>query len=323
MRVVLTGATTPLGRRVVQRLLSLTPRPELVLLVRPEERDTWRGTMPDAKLVIADLVTPERYGPALAGATVCLHLADLSQAEDPRLLEVNLKGTQSLLHAFGAYAQAERFVLLSTALLDQPAPDDPDVGPERFGSMWLATRAGAEARTIHWARRLGVETVIVRAGHPYGASGIEGPLSGWLDAAAASAESDGRLSVEGAELPLPFVHIDLLAEALTQRALWASCSPASAAWWAPSPAPTPWASSPPWPPYTTASASPPSGQPHRERPRPRLRRLLAYVSRSESLPVVPSFLRRPVVRAANPAWVTRFGPADVGGLVDALVGGAC
>ena len=219
MRVVLTGATTPLGRRVVQRLLSLTPRPELVLLVRPEERDTWRGTMPDAKLVIADLVTPELYGPALAGATVCLHLADLSQAEDPRLLEVNLKGTQSLLHAFGAYAQAERFVLLSTALLDQPAPDDPDVGPERFGSMWLATRAGAEARTIHWARRLGVETVIVRAGHPYGASGIEGPLSGWLDAAAASAESDGRLSVEGAELPLPFVHIDALAEALTQRAL--------------------------------------------------------------------------------------------------------
>ncbi|MBK7758882.1 MAG: NAD(P)-dependent oxidoreductase [Deltaproteobacteria bacterium] len=46
--------------------------------------------------------------------------ADPSQAEDPRLLEVNLKGTQSLLHAFGAYAQAERFVLLSTALLTSP-----------------------------------------------------------------------------------------------------------------------------------------------------------------------------------------------------------
>ncbi|MBK7758307.1 MAG: NAD(P)-dependent oxidoreductase [Deltaproteobacteria bacterium] len=322
MRVVLTGATTPLGRRVVQRLLSLTPRPELVLLVRPEERDTWRGTMPDAKLVIADLVTPELYGPALAGATVCLHLADLSQAEDPRLLEVNLKGTQSLLHAFGAYAQAERFVLLSTALLDQPAPDDPDVGPERFGSMWLATRAGAEARTIHWARRLGVETVIVRAGHPYGASGIEGPLSGWLDAAAASAESDGRLSVEGAELPLPFVHIDALAEALTQRALGellpgerrlvGSVSRADAVGL-----------------VTTLAAvhdrlcQSTERQPQRERPRPRLRRLLAYVSRSESLPVVPSFLRRPVVRAANPAWVTRFGAADVGGLVDALVGGAC
>ncbi|MBK7758883.1 MAG: hypothetical protein IPI35_21310 [Deltaproteobacteria bacterium] len=131
----------------------------------------------------------------------------------------------------------------------------------------------------------------MRAGHSHGARGIEGPLSGWLDAAAASAESDGRLSVEGAELPLPFVHIDAPRKALTQRAL-GELFPASAAWWAPSPRADAVGLV-----TTLARVHDRLCQVHRapapaRAPRPRLRRLLAYVSRSGPRPWC-RVLRRP------------------------------
>ena len=111
MRVVLTGATTPLGRRVVQRLLALSPRPELVLLVRPEERDAWRGaampgSVPEAEVVVADLVTPERYGPALAGATVCLF-------DSLHLLQPDEQ--DSLLERLAGAAESGSLVLIRTA----------------------------------------------------------------------------------------------------------------------------------------------------------------------------------------------------------------
>lgn len=321
MKVLLTGAPSPLGRRVYQQLVS--DGHEVVVLIRPEEQAAWSGPRPDVAFIEADYVTPERYGPAIAGCEVLIHLGDICQAEDHEFIRVNLKGTQGLLHAFSAWGSPRLMVLLSTALLDLPSPDDPDAPTERFGSAWLATRAGAEARVAHWARRTGVETVVLRAGHPFGAAGIDGPLSGWLDQSAASAESDGKLALDGADTPLPFVQVDELADAITRRVqgeampgerrLVAKLSRAEAVGLlgtlrethdllcrrterSPS--------------LTTQKGS--LG-----------RRLLSTLSPGRALPGTAAFLRRAPVKGPNPAWVERYGQRSLGDVVDALVGGAC
>lgn len=317
MKVVLTGATGPLGRRVYQALVD---RHEVIPLVRPDEAASWRGPRP-AQAIVEDLNTPDRYGPALRGAEVLLHLGELSQAPDARLLDVNLKGSQCLLHAFGAWGSPRQLVLLSSALVDHPAPEDPDVGADRVGSTWLATRLAVEARAALWAQRLGVPTLIVRAGHPYGAVGIDGPLSGWLDAAAASAEGDGRFALEGADTPLPFVHVDDLAQALVARVDGA-------------PMPGERVLRPPISRVEAVGLVTSLARVHerlcrraervpRATPERPLRRLLAWVNLDRPLPSTPQFLRRAPLAAPPEAWVAAFGAADAELLVDALVGGAC
>ncbi|MCB9744308.1 MAG: NAD(P)-dependent oxidoreductase [Alphaproteobacteria bacterium] len=318
MKVFMTGATTPLGRRVFDKLSGAH---QMALLVRPEEEAAWEGPTPDCTLIVSDPVTPERYGPALAGADVVLHLGELSQAPDPRLVHVNLKGTQSLLHALSAYGPPRLLVHLSTALLQDPAPEDPDADPGLYGSTWLATRASAEARVALVARRLRLETLIVRAGHGYGAAGIDGPLSGWLDLAAESAERDGKLTLEGEGVPLPFVRVGDLAEAIAgrvagraapgERRLVGALSRVEAV-------------------GMLASL----GQVHdrlcrmterapQRQERSLRRRLVSRLAPERALPELPAFLRAQPVSAPNAAWVKRYGPGTVSEVSEALVGGAC
>lgn len=325
MRVALTGATSPLGRRVYQGLLDAGH--QVLLLVRPEEEAAWQGPVPEAPILVSDLVTPERYGPQLRDVQALVHLAELSQAPDHALIDVNLKGTQSLLHAFGAWADAQLLLVLSSALVAQPYPEDMDAHARAHGSAWLATRVAAEARVNHWTRRTGVPTVVVRAGHPYGALGIDGPLSGWLDAAARSAESDGKLRIDGGDIPLPFVQVDDLAQAIVrrvggtrmpgERTLVGQLSRVQAVGLVGS-----------------------LGELHdllcrrTERLAQRraegrgLRRLLATVpwtdGASESgLPSTPAFIRQASVTAADPEWEARFGKQWMQDVAEALVGGAC
>ncbi|MCB9759808.1 MAG: NAD(P)-dependent oxidoreductase [Alphaproteobacteria bacterium] len=321
MKVLLTGATTPLGQRVFR---SLHGAHDLSLLVCAEERAAWSGPQPTGCAIVdSDLVTPEIYGPAVRGVEVLVHVLEYCQAPDPELIHVNLKGTQSLLHAFGAWGTPRLLVLLSSALIEAPYPDDPDPDPAAFGSTWLASRVAAEARAHHWAQRTGVETVVVRAGHAYGASGIDGPLSGWLDAAAASAEADGRLKLEGADVPLPFVHVDDLADAIGGRvggrAMPGECHLVG-------------------PLYRCEAVAMLGslGQVHdalcrRAERTPRRdaqgrslrRRILSTLVKDRAVPSAPAFLRRPPVRQANAAWQQTYGAPRVGDVADALIGGAC
>ncbi|MCB9795443.1 MAG: NAD(P)-dependent oxidoreductase [Alphaproteobacteria bacterium] len=318
MRIVLTGATSPLGRRVFRKL---DEQHEMVLLIRPDEAAAWEGPTPDCERIVSDPVTPERYGPALAGADAVLHLGELSQAPDPDLVHVNLKGTQSLLHALSAHGPPELLVHLSTALLTDPAPEDPDADLGLHGSAWLATRASAEARVALTARRLGLRTLIVRAGHGYGAAGIDGPLSGWLDLAAASAERDGRLTLPGEGVPLPFVRVDDLADAIVgavegrpapgeQRLVGALHRVEAVG--------------------MLASL----GQVHdrlcrmterapQRGERSLRRRLISKLAPERALPELPAFLRAQPVAAPNPEWVARYGLGSVSEVSEALVGGAC
>lgn len=319
MKVLVTGAHSPVGRRV---LVGLRDDHDVTVLTRPGLFDPMRGVELGVRVIEGDLVTPDRWGPQVAGVEVVIHLDERSQAPDPQLLDVNLKGTQSLLHGVSAWGQPRLFVHLSTALLTDPSPDDPDVGPARFGSAWLAGRCAAEARVCFWARKTGIETVVVRAGHPFGALGVEGPLTGWLEAAADSAETGRPLELAGAAVPLPFVHVDELARAIVARVqgepmpgeqtLVKKLSRVQAVGLVVS-----------------------LGQVHdalchateqdarRVEPRTSFgERLIARLRRSEPAPE-PSFMRVAPMRTPDPDWVARFGERDLGQVVDALVGGAC
>ncbi len=305
MRVLVTGAGSPLGRRVVRAL----GHHSVVQLVRPDQ--------PVASGLKADLVVPDSYGPAIGKVDALVHLDERAQGPDGPVLDTNLKGTQSLLHAC-AWLQPGFVLHLSTALLDHPSPDEPDVAAERYGSAWLAGRCAAEARVNLWARRTGTPTLVVRAGHAFGATGGDGPLTGYLKAAANSAEGTGVLALRGAETPLPFVHVDDLASAIASRVdgealpgertfvgalgraeavgLVASLAQVHQAFCART--------------ERTARLVEPGG---------RLGRLLSGSDAQE----LPRFLQKAPLREANPAWCSRFGARRLSELAEALVGGAC
>ena len=302
MKVLVAGHDSPLGRRVV---LGLQERHELVLHDEVER------------------CTPDRWGAHIEGVEVALNLAERCQAPEPEILEVVLKGTQSLLHGFGAYGAPRRFIHLSSALIGGGTPDEPDVDPKSHGSAWLAWKCAAEARVNHWTRRTGIETVVVRSGHPFGAVGIDGPLTGWLEAAAASAESSGRLELDNADVLLPFVHVDELARSIVarvdgeampgERNLVANLHRVDAV-------------------GLLASL----GQVHRKlcqrterkpklvTPRTSLgQRLKGMVQRGEELPRSPRYLRRAPIRRLDGTWTEHYGQRGLDEVVEALVGGAC
>ncbi len=316
MKVLLTGAGSPLGRRV---FLGLDPQHELTVLARPDE--DLRGIQPRS-LVRADLLTPDRWGPQIAGVEVVVHLAEICQASEGQVLDLNLKGSQSLLHGLSAYGPPKLLIYLSSALIDQLYPDEPDVDPKRFGSAWLAWRCAAEARLHHWTRRTQVPTVVVRSGHRFGAVGIDGPLTGWLEAAAASAEGSGRFELDAADTLLPFVHVDELARAIVARVdgqampgeqhlvgtlhrteavgLLASLAQVHRRLCART------ERSP------RLTARTPLGQ-----------RLRSLIEQEQALPSSPRYLRRTTLTEPNQAWRASFGVRSVDEIVEALVGGAC
>ncbi|MCP4808474.1 MAG: NAD(P)-dependent oxidoreductase [Proteobacteria bacterium] len=316
MKVLLTGASGPLGRRVV---LGLREQVELVVLVRPGEQVDLDGF----ERVDADPCTPDVWGPRVVGAEVLVHLSERCQASDAEILDVVLKGTQSVLHGFNAFGSPTRAVVLSTALIGPGSPDEPDVLPERYGSAWLAARCAAEARVTFWARRADVETCVVRAGHPFGAVGIDGPLTGWLEAAAASAESSGRLELDAADTALPFVHVDELARGIVARALGTSMPGERVLVGKLSR-------------VDAVGMLATLGQVHRKlcqrterdarivTPRTSLgERLGGLVTSGRRLPRSPRYLRSAPLPVLDGAWTAEFGTRGLDQVVEALVGGAC
>lgn len=163
------------------------------------------------------LLQPEHYGPSLAGVQVLVLVLDQG-GDEAELLERDLKGTQALLHAFTAWGRPERLVVVSSALLADQEPVDPDVPMNRYGSAWLATRAAVEARCLHLSRRLGLETVVVRVGHVHGGADVAGGvLEAQLGAVRGAASSGQELALAGLDIGLPFVHVDPLLGALVSR----------------------------------------------------------------------------------------------------------
>lgn len=319
MKILLTGAHGPLGRRV---LLGLRDEHELLVLARPGELDSVRSAEWGVPVIEADPLCPQQYGERIRGVQALLHLDQDAQGSDGQLIERNLKATQSLLHAFSAFGDPELLITLSSALLDHPSPDEPDVDASAFGSTWLATLCAAEARVGFFARRSGVETCIVRAGHPFGALGSTGALTGWLEAAAAAAESGTHLELPGAQTPLPFVHMDELARSIVAR-VQGQAMPGERRFVAKLSR------------VDAVSLLASFEQLHQAmcrqtfREPPPLRtslggRLVRRI-KGELLPdpELPRYLEVQPMRLPNPDWVATYGPRSRAQVVEALVGGAC
>ncbi len=162
-------------------------------------------------------IRPDAYGPELAGLEVLVLVLDQG-GSDADLLERDLKGSQALLHAFTAWGAPRLLLVVSTALLADQEPIDPDVPLTRYGSAWLATRAAVEARCLHLSRRLDLEALVVRVGHVHGDDGVAGgALETRLAAVREAAASGQELALAGLEVGLPFVHADVLVDALAAR----------------------------------------------------------------------------------------------------------
>jgi nucleoside-diphosphate-sugar epimerase len=162
-------------------------------------------------------IQPDAYGPELAGLEVLVLVLDQG-GDEAELIERDLKGSQALLHAFSAWGEPVRLVVITSALLAELEPIDPDVPLSRYGSAWLAIRAAVEARCLHLSRRLDLETVVVRVGHVYGESlNAGGVLEPRLAALREAASQGQEFALMGLSIGLPFVHADVLVPAVAAR----------------------------------------------------------------------------------------------------------
>ncbi len=164
-----------------------------------------------------EAIQPDAYGPELEGLEVLVLVLDQGGGE-PTLLERDLKGSQALFHAFTAWGDPKLLIVVTSALLADQEPIEPDVPVGRYGSPWLATRAAVEARCLHLSRRLDLETVVIRTGHVYGDEQVRGGgLEPLLERVRASASSGEELTLAGLGVGLPFVAVDPLVETIAAR----------------------------------------------------------------------------------------------------------
>lgn len=118
MKILLTGATGFLGRRVAKMLSAREVA--LACLVRPgSDRSVLSGVKAD--MLEGDLTDPASLERALAGCSTVVHLAAETNpaAGTDRLNTVNVNGTKTLAKLAGL-AGAERFIYLS--VLGRPRP---------------------------------------------------------------------------------------------------------------------------------------------------------------------------------------------------------
>jgi NADH dehydrogenase len=178
--ILVTGASSAIGKRVVARLRSQGRPVRCLIRRRPVENadESVQGDLGDGSTLDA----------AVQGAEVVLHLAAVTHARRSRdYVETNVRGTQRLLDA-AARHDVRRFVHVSTRAVSE-------TGGAYSRSKLMAERAVTEAP---------VEHTIVRLSEMYGGAGAEG-----IDDIVARARRGAAIPVvgEGAERVCP-MHVD-------------------------------------------------------------------------------------------------------------------
>lgn len=215
--VVVTGAASPLGRRVVAALLA---RPEVKRVVAvgadPDPRRLASDPDDGPELLIAPFeLDDSRLVPMLADATSLIHLGphrglDLDGTGGS---DVDLAGTRMLLSVLTRVAAVESVVVLSSALvygarLDNPVPltEESPVRPNPTVAA-AVDRVELERLCRAWARSRGATCAPIRP------AVVVGPENGrWL---ARSPWSTTGLQVN-AGAPVQFVHVDDLTDAIVR-----------------------------------------------------------------------------------------------------------
>ncbi len=201
MRVMITGATGFIGRRLVQACLAAGIG-DLACLVRDRSRALATG-LPEHTLVSGDLADGEALGRAAAGADVIVHLAALTRALcDADLFEANAGGTRLLL---ASTDPAARIVMVSSLAAAGPSCDGEgtDLLPAqcRPVSRYGESKRQAELAVLADAARTSRAWIVLRPGVVYGPGDaatrvLTAQACAWLTAA------------PSAPRPLSAVHVD-------------------------------------------------------------------------------------------------------------------
>ena len=172
MRVLVTGATGRIGRRLVPALMA--EGHAVRALVMPNDRRT--ACLPArAEVVYGRLEEPDSLIPAVAGAAAVFHLAGALTSRgctDEEFVRVNVQGTFHLLNAVRDLAPAlEHFVYASSDAVYFEGPDVDarylpvdEAHPRMPGSVYGASKIGAEELCLSFSRGWGVPVTILRFG---------------------------------------------------------------------------------------------------------------------------------------------------------------
>ncbi|HUH94520.1 MAG TPA: hopanoid-associated sugar epimerase [Casimicrobiaceae bacterium] len=176
--ILVTGATGFIGSAVARHLLDAGHA--VRALVRPDSRlDNLQAL--DVEIVRGDVREPDTLAPAMRGCRAVFHVAAdyrLWARNPAELYATNVGGTRNVLDAV-ARAGVERVVYTSSvATLGTPASGDSadENTPARIEDMvgdYKRSKFMAERLALRFARRTGVEVVIVNPSAPLGTRDIK------------------------------------------------------------------------------------------------------------------------------------------------------
>ncbi|HIA15161.1 MAG TPA: NAD-dependent epimerase/dehydratase family protein [Nitrospirales bacterium] len=178
MRVLVTGASGFIGRRLVESLLQIGCE------VRAFVRDgsslvTWPQTV---KIVVGDLQDPYSINNAMADNDTVFHLAgkvhEMSEMEDldNTYYKVNVEGTRNVLEASARYG-VQRFVFFSSvkAIGEDTLECLSEISEARPVTRYGKSKLAAEELVLDYGKRTGLHAVCLRLPLVYG-SGNKGNL---------------------------------------------------------------------------------------------------------------------------------------------------
>jgi UDP-glucose 4-epimerase len=168
MKILVTGATGRVGSVLTRALIDRGERVRALVM----EGDPYRARLAgmDVDVITGDLISGEGMAEGCAGVDAVIHLGALmawTQADWPRLFEINLRGTFNLLQAVAEGSpDVKRVVLASTdasypaaAPLYAPVDEHHPQVPDTFYGM---TKQVGEAMGQFYARKLGLPVARAR-----------------------------------------------------------------------------------------------------------------------------------------------------------------
>jgi len=213
--VVVTGAGSPLGRRVVAAIAT-DPAVARIVAVDPVLHvDGRRRLDGSVELRVAPFTLGDpRLVDAVAGATELVHLGTSLglELDGTGGTDLDVAGVAELLRVLGEVGVIEHVVVVSSALVYGARDDNPvpltEAAPVRPDPEVPAAVAKAEVERLvrTWAAERGARCAVLRP------SLVVGPEhSRWF---ARSPWSGAGLQVSGAESPVQFLHVDDLVAAV-------------------------------------------------------------------------------------------------------------
>ena len=209
MRVLVTGATGRIGRRLVRGLTAAGH--EVRALVMPDDPRA-ACLSPRVEAVCGRVEELDSLRPAVDGVDAVFHLAGALTSRgcaDEAFIRVNVQGTFHLLKAVRERAPAlAHFVYASSDAVYFERPDadarylpvDED-HPRLSGSIYGASKIGAEELCLSFSRGLGIPVTIFRFGATADAAELIDPMSvfaRWLFLSAAIDHARASVAANGA-----------------------------------------------------------------------------------------------------------------------------